>query len=332
MKKLLLTLAIGLMLIAIQGASAADRSTPQIWFSMRGYSTDWHGVNGRQGWERLFLQPEAPWPEFMNHVQVVAINTKAPDDVLAKAIAKLNQKHIKLAIESLAQSWVDQPKCGKGVEGYTDPPGNAQIARKIKAAGGEVTYITMDEPLFFGHFYSGRGACHSSIENVAERAAAIMREYKKVFPDVVIGDIEPIPSLTKQPGWQNAYREWMQAFQKAAGRPIAFVNLDVNWPEDGGRWRQSLKDAASFARASHVPVGIIYNAAIPGGAKSDRQWLDRAVQNFTEIEGRMSITPEKAVFESWAWFPKRSITDQSGPGEDYLVEKYLAMYRAEIAR
>jgi hypothetical protein len=159
-----------------------------------------------------------------------------------------------------------------------------------------------------------------------------MREYKTVFPNVMIGDTEPIPSLTKRQGWQNAYRDWMQAFQKAAGQPIAFLNMDINWPEDNWRWQQYVEETASFARARHVQAGIIYNASIPGGAKSDKQWLDSAVQHIAEIEGRMGIAPDKALFESWAWFPKRSVTDPSGLGEDYLVEKYLDMHRAQIAR
>jgi hypothetical protein len=51
----------------------------------------------------------------MNHVQVVAINTTPPDDVLAKAVAELNEKHIAPAVESLVQSWVDQPKYQSGL-------------------------------------------------------------------------------------------------------------------------------------------------------------------------------------------------------------------------
>ena len=144
------------------------------------------------------MQPDAPWPPFMDHVQVIAFagNFKSvPDDVLVKAFAKMKQKHIAFAIESLAQSWVGFPEhCGHGVEGYTDPPGNAAIARKIKAAGGELTYVTMDGPFSSGHYYDGPNACHDPIPVVAARAAAVMREYKKVFPNVQIGDTEPFPS------------------------------------------------------------------------------------------------------------------------------------------
>ncbi len=327
-----------LIVLVVNSVAAADAppgmATPEIWFFMRGYAMTAQGVDGQQGWRELFMQPDAPWPPFMDHVQVIAFagNFKsAPDDVLVKAFAKMKQKHIAFAIESLAQSWVGFPEhCGHGVEGYTDPPGNAAIARKIKAAGGELTYVTMDGPFSSGHYYDGPNACHDPIPVVAERAAAVMREYKKVFPNVQIGDTEPFPSLVKHPTWQQDYQEWMQAFEKAYGEPIAFLNMDVNWPEDNSHWQRSMREAADFTRTNHLSMGIVYNAAIPGGAKSDQQWLESAVGNFTAVEKGLDIAPDKALFESWAYFPKRSITDTDGLGEDYLVEQYLQIHGIKI--
>lgn len=334
MKELLSALCFSLIAPVAAVAASANPATPEIWFFLRPYATTAGGVDGQQGWQKLFLQPDAPWPPFMDHVRVVAFAgniATVPDDVLAKAFAKLKQKHIGFAIESLAQSWVgyEQYKCGRGVEGYTDPPGNAQIARRIRAAGGDLAYVTMDGPLYSGHYFNGPNACHSSIENVAERAAAIMREYQKVFPNVVIADTEPFPVLTQQPNWQADYGEWMRAFRKASGRPIAVLNMDIDWPRDNGHWQQSLQQAANLARADHVGLGIVYNTAIPGGAKSDAQWLTSAAANFTRIEKGLGIVPDKALFESWTRYPRRSITDANGLGEDDLLKRYLHMHGAK---
>jgi hypothetical protein len=98
--------------------------------------------------------PDAPLPRALEHVPVVAISPDIPDDILAKTIAVLNRHRIKLAMEILAQNWVGEPTCGANVEGYTDPPGNAQIAHRIRAAGGTL-YVTMDGPLYSGHYYEG---------------------------------------------------------------------------------------------------------------------------------------------------------------------------------
>jgi hypothetical protein len=302
-----------------------DASAPQIWFNLTNYTMS-NGVDGPQGWNKLFADPGTPWPDFMNHIQVVAAAgiAQVPDDVLAKTFVKLNQHHIPFAIESLAQSWVHEPPCGRGVESFYDPPGARKVAEKIKAAGGELAYVAMDEPLFYGRYYSGHDACHSSIENVAERAAAIIREYQKVFPKLVVADIEPFPAITDQPGWQNEYRQWMQAFNAALGQPIAFLQIDINWGH--GNWPASLKNAVDFAHNANLPFGIIYNGNTHRDGGTSQGWLESAVNNFIQIEKQMGVHPDQAIFHSWDKFPIHSITDPSGPGEDYLVKRYLQQH------
>jgi hypothetical protein len=297
----------------------------QLWFNMTNYNMP-NGVDGPQGWNKLFVEPNAPWPEFMNHVQVVAAAGiwQTLDTVLAKAFSKLNQHHIPFAMETLAQSWVHQPECGHGVEGYYDPPGARKTAEKIKAAGGELAYVAMDEPLWYGHYYSGPNACRSDINNVAERAAAIIAEYKKVFPNVVVIDIEPFPAITDQPGWQNDYRRWMQAFNQATGMPIKALHVDINWGH--ANWQQSLRETVRFAQDATLPIGIIYNGDTHNDHGTSEGWLASAVDNFTVIERRMGIHPAQAIFHSWDKFPTHSITDNTGPGEDWLVKQYLQQH------
>jgi len=282
------------------------------------------GVDGAQGWNKMFGDPNTPLPDFMDHVGVLAAAGVAqiPDELLRNAFIKLKQKGVPFAIESLAQSWVHEPECGHGVESYYDPPGARKVAEKIKAAGGELAYIAMDEPLFYGHYYDGPNACHSSIENVAERAAAIMREYKKVFPQVVIGDIEPIPAIAAQAGWQSEYQSWRTAFAQATGQPLAFLHLDISWAK--ADWPAKLQDTVAFCRNGKLPFGIIYNGNVHGDpSASNEKWLNSAVQNFQQVENRMGIVPEQVIFHSWAKFPVHSISDSNGLGEDYLVRQYV---------
>ena len=325
-------LIIACFLALLPPIAASPARAQQVWFNLTNYNMP-GGVDGPQGWRKLFGDPDAPWPDFMNRVQVVAAAgiMQVPDDVLAKMFVKLKQKHLTFAIESLAQSWVHEAECGHGVESYYDPPGARKVAEKIKAAGGQIDIVAMDEPLYYGRYYSGRDACHSSIEKVAERAAAIMREYRQVFPNVVIGDIEPFPAITSQPNWQNEYAAWMQAFSAASGEKLAFLQVDINWRGGTGGprsadWRQSLRQITSFAQTQRLPIGIIYNANMTPAISSDKAWLDSAVQNIAQIEGKMGIIPAQAIFHSWDKFPRRSITDEAGLGEDYLVKYYLGQH------
>jgi hypothetical protein len=218
---------------------------------------------GHHSWEVLYLQPNGTWPAFMDHVTVVGILTQVlvnmPDADLAKVAARLKDKHVALGIEMLAQADDDPPGCGGGVEGYYAPYMVANIAAKLKRTGAEPRYIAMDEPLWFGHYYNGKNACHSSIANVAERVAKNLDEYLKVFPNVTIGDGEPFPAITDQPNWKDDYKRWIEAFHAKVGKELAFSNVDINWGVKN--WPRSVEAFQSFAKDARMPMGIIYKCA-----------------------------------------------------------------------
>ncbi len=317
--------AVGFLLcVATAGRANPGKQLPRIWFSMGGLSTP--GQPGHRSWETLYLKSDGAWPPFMDHVTVVSILTqvlvKIPDEDLAKVVARLKEMHVALGIEMLAQADDDPPGCGGGVEGYDATFMVANIAAKLKRAGAEVGYIAMDEPLWFGHYYNGKNACHSSIDNVAERVAKNMHEYLKVFPNAIVGDGEPFPAITDQPNWKDDYRHWMEAFHAKVGKELAFTNIDINWGIKN--WPASVQAMASFARDVKLPIGIIYNAAPPPPSMSNQAWLDQAVQNSTYIENTLHVVPDWAVFASWARYPGHALTDDElGPGEDYVLKQYL---------
>jgi hypothetical protein len=331
-------LAISLAAVALVVAAHAQSAAraQEIWFHIGGMKMahghgahgDWQVDNRQNWWDLLFFQPDAPWPETMNHVQVVGVLTQVmnqiSDEDLAKVAKRLNQHHIAVALGLLATDNTPRPdapaRCGANVEGYDSPEETARIAAKLKRAGINLRYIAMDEPLWFGHYYNEKNACRSSIDNVAERVAANFAAYEKLFPEIVIGDTVPIPSLTDQPNWQNDYRQWREAFQAHTGRPLAFTVLDINWPRPN--WTQSLQAMAAFLRNQHLRLGIIYNADAPPAMTND-EYLDAARQHFVQIEQSMRIVPDVAVFASWVRFTRHAITDASGRGQDYLVEQYV---------
>jgi hypothetical protein len=71
--------------------------------------------------------------------------------------------------------------------------------------------------------------CRSSIENVAERTAVIVKIDTAAFPNVIVGDTEPFPAVSSQPNWAADFAAWMTAFRKATGTPLAFLHLDFDW-------------------------------------------------------------------------------------------------------
>ncbi len=309
-----------LLAISIGSLAPATSAAQQVWLGMRGLAENWKGVHGHEDWERLFLGPNPTWPASLSRVGVLQIGTqifeRISDSDLRKTVARLHELNIALAVEMLAQSY--EGSCGRGVEGYANPSETAAVAVKIKQAGGELQYAAMDAPLWFGHYYRGKSACLSSIPDVVKRVAANIAEYRKAYPRISVGDVEPIPSLTSQPRWQIAYQSWMASYSSTTGQPLAFLHFDIDWGNPG--WQAGLKAAVQFARLAHLPFGVIYNAS--PGAKSDADWLNQASRHMSEVEKTLGIIPNHAIFQSWIRFPTHAISDAAGPGMDYLLEQY----------
>ena len=99
----------------------------------------------------------------------------------------LSSRHIALAvgIQSLP---VDG--CGRGVEGMTKAGQPGNVARRLKRLGIDVKYFALDEPLDFGHNFTGKQACKYSIQEVAHRLAGTISDLRTVYPDAKIVDYE----------------------------------------------------------------------------------------------------------------------------------------------
>jgi hypothetical protein len=244
-----------------------------------------------------------------------------PNKDLAKVTKRLKEHNVAMSVAMLAQAYDKQAHCGANVEGYFPPEQTAVWALKLRQNGADLKYLAMDEPLWFGHYYNGPSACHSTIERVAELVAENVRAYKKQYPNVAVGDGLPVPSFTDQPNWQADLKHWMQAFNSANGQPLAFIQLDIDWQHKN--WEQSVKALSRFLRGMNMPFGIVYNAPPGGSAMTNEQWLESAKRNFVHIEKELHIEPDQVTFASWARYPRRSVSDQSGLGEDWLVKEYV---------
>jgi hypothetical protein len=166
----------------------------------------------------------APWQTAASHVQVFKIYTNLidyfSDDDLRRIFADLDRRGIALAVEF---GPLGPENCGGG-EGFTGA--NAQhVASRLQQTGGKPRYIAMDEPFYNGNISNGydpsygNSACHWTPEKVASNALAHIALIRQVFPDVQVGDIEPLPILELGiPDWPLRYRAWMDAWKAPPGR------------------------------------------------------------------------------------------------------------------
>ena len=320
-------LAAALLLLTPGAALAAPG--PQIWFAPQAPYPPAH-IQGAPDFMALFA-PGAPWQMVARQVQVLKLPTQflswVPDAQLATIVGFLKQHGIALAIESLAQSSVGQPACGQGVEGYGAPDQAALIATKIRRVGGTLSYVAMDEPLFFGHFYTGRNACRSPVDNVAERVAAVLAEYRAVFPHVALGDIEPAGGALL-PGWGPAYRRWVTAVRRRMGVGLAFLDVDVDW--NAPAHLTALLDQRGIAVANRLTLGVIYNGRDNAG--TDAAWLAQLAANGRAIEGALGGPPAQVIFQSWVAHPSHLLPETSGTSFTHGILRYLEREPHDLRR
>lgn len=270
------------------------------------------------------FKPDAPWSKAAQQVKVFMINggvvMHQSDEEVKALFADLKRRHIGLAIEMGLLSGKDsagRQTCGVGVEGFAAPDNAKVVANRIQKNGGELAYVAMDEPLWYGHHFAGRNACQWSMEDVARDIVRRVADLREKFPAVQIGDVEPI-GTAQPPDWVQELAQWTQAYRKVVGEPLAFFHADVAW---NGPWQQQLSAVKSRMQADRITFGIIYDG---GGSKneSDDLWTQEAEQRFRMVESTPSMVPDHAIIQTWARWPHRMLPETEPGTLTNLVLEY----------
>jgi hypothetical protein len=214
-------------------------------------------------------------------------------------------------------------RCGYHVEGYSGPNGILRAATRVKRLGGELKYITMDEPLLYGHYYSGPNACHDSIPDVAKEVAEKVAQAKSVFPQIEVGDVESI-GAGAETHWMEQMREWPAAYRAAVGEPLAYMVADMSW--QNRNWQSDLQAEAKFLHDAKIPLGIIYNGSPED--QTDHEWVAHAQQRYHLIESKLGIIPDKAIIQTWTLHPTRMLPEDQPDTMTNFLKQYVQDSRA----
>ena len=262
--------------------------------------------------------PNAPWQTVAAHTAVVKFTPgnvlMAKDDALREAFGDVKRRGMALALEAGLLTKTDQ--CQQRSEAYLDSVDTLRrLVDKIHRTGGDLRYIAMDEPFFYGHDYDGPTACHESAAALASRIVANARVVRDVFPQVQIGDIEVVgpnrAHTDELSGWADAYRA-------AAGVPFAFLHTDVDWSDAAMR---NLVPLAAAMRQRNVPFGIIYNA--DADALTDAAWTQSALDHITFIESVLGLHPDEAIFQTWVRNPTHLLPETQAGTLSNVAYQYL---------
>jgi len=265
------------------------------------------------------FKPDAPWKKAASGLAAFKFGTRfvlqSDDAELKTVIDDLKRRRIAFAVELGVLESHGPGSCGYGVEGYGRPDTVESVAKRVKALGGQIDYIAMDEPVWFGHVVdklaktSGRG-CRYDIPEVADMAAAKIAVLRRYFPDIKIGDIEPITARASGgPQYVEDVLTFENLLRRKTGAAPAFVHVDMAWTFQG--WQALLETLATRVHAGGARFGVICDGDVNAGG--NEAWVAQALQRCRQVAADPKTRPDDFIAQSWEPLPTRMLPE-TDPG------------------
>jgi hypothetical protein len=256
----------------------------------------------------------APWAEVAGRTSVFEMYGFGLAGSLAGIRQQVNALKARGILISTQVEALTSKSCGQGVEGFGgDPEADLATIRRIAAAGGTVSFISMDEPFYFASLYDGPNACHWSATKVAQEVTAYVKAIHAEFPAIQIGDIEPWPA-----GSWSDYTRWLTAYRTVSGSAFPYLHLDLDPHAAPTGWPDQVHAIQKAVDAQGIRFGILY---VGGGETTDAAWLQRAQETVLayELDGG---PPDDAVFESWEDKPDWVLPESKPNTFTHLIVDY----------
>jgi hypothetical protein len=271
---------------------------------------------GSIDYRELFTKPDA-WATAARSARVFVLHATwiekvATPEQLRQAVATLERLHLTLALD--LNPLRRTPECGT-TEGFAarDP---LIPARLVKAAGGTVGYIRLNEPWAWAHEYSVPNACRWPNAKVADQVAAFVRDARALFPDVTIVDVEPLWK-SMQP---DEILSWLDDYRAETGEYLPAFHLDLDFARLD--WATAALRLETGARARHIAFGLQYFG--DRADASDAAWLDRTAKRIVAYESVQGGRPDDVVFQSWHDHPNWLLPETAPASFTGLVLHYAS--------
>jgi hypothetical protein len=229
-----------------------------------------------------------------------------------------------MGIEIEAPALRAEATCGSGVEGYV-PYGQSletftlTYLRRLKLLGAQVTFIKVDEPFFFGHVVGDPRSCHFSVQTIAVEVGEYVQLVKKVYPEVEVGDVEPIVANGYAPNVLAALIQWHEIYREVSGAPFPFFFADIDFSNSA--WPQLVKQLEEIIHQQGMRFGIIYIGDQTDGW--DVEWASKALSRFYEYQGTTGGRPDYVLFQSWEPSPAHCLPESNPFTLTGVIDTYL---------
>jgi len=261
------------------------------------------------------------------------------DEELKAWLAMMKQWNMRLGLDvGAVKDW--------GETAEKSLPVGRQYWDRILRLGGRIDAMHMDEPLICARSY-----LHKSDEYAVEETAKFVAGVRKHYPEVLIGDIEPYPSVSLKD-----HIKWIDALQKRLAemgvRGLDFYEVDANWMnfqiQHMGTW-QEVKQLQSYCRGRKLPFSLIFwPASYPwfknGTNLADDNTCYVSVMNqgyeyavfdpaspsqFPELIP-FKGGPDQYVIQSWEQCPSRSVPETGDFTFTRLVSDFVKKFVPRI--
>jgi hypothetical protein len=212
--------------------------------------------------------------------------------VRVDAFRKLLRWGIRIAIEAGA---VKEQFCtadDSGMKAAVDA--TVESLRNVRAAGGVVTYVAMDEPFTGGR---ARACGGGAFPPTADRLAVYIPAVRRAFPGIRIGLIEPYPVFTPA-----QFADMLQLLRDR-GIAVDFLHIDA-WQSDTSPAREAygrdMIQLADLAAQYHIPFGVIIWGA---DGDADATYGTYALRNADALAHTFrswDVMPQHLIIQSWA--------------------------------
>lgn len=273
------------------------------------------------------FKPDAPWPNAAAGLKVFQISTqlalRGTDEQLKTVIESLKARHIGLSIELGVLTHSD--RCGGSTEGYAAPLAVEAVAKRISKLGGTLDYISMDEPVTWGHAKVGRNAkgiafCNDQVSDLADQVAPKIAILQRYFPNIQIGEVDGVNS--RHPMLARAILEYTDHLEKKLHLKVAFVHADIAWDSD---WRPQFRELVSGLRARGIRVGVICDGDT--NSTTDEAWTTVALQRCTDVARDPKMRPDDYVVQTWLPRPTKMLPETtSGTLTNLLKQVQTALH------
>ncbi len=311
-------LAVGLVAVALMlglSVKAAPALATDVWLiGVDPQTQKARHVTEPADYMNLF-RPDAPWKKAASGLAVFKFGTRfvlqSDDAQLKTVIDDLKRRHIAFAVELGMLESNGPGSCGFGVEGYGNANTVESVAKRVKALGGQIDYVAMDEPVWFGHIVdklqktTGHG-CQYSVPEVADRVAPKIALLRRYFPDIKIGDIEPVSA--RVPGGPQSIQDILSfedLLRKKTGSAPVFVHADVAWATPG--WQPLMVTLGEGVRAKGMRFGVICDGDPTAG--DNEAWVDQALQRCRAVEANPRTRPDDLLAQTWEPLPTKMLPE-----------------------